>query len=566
MAKTNRKKDMPKKGRFKGAARASQQLIKMQVVKLIEDLPIDPRTGKPKHGAIFELINEQKQVYPWLTRDVVNKARKRYKKKPPSASDQTRIEPSSASDDAPAPGDAAENNGQPKKAGRPKGTTENNGQPKKAGRPKGTTKDNGQPKKVGRPKGTTDTDKRVQNQREKALIDEISHEYADAKKKAGDKKLEPKTLGQIIQMCKSKHDLKYFEVAEETIRSRYKRGNLSNVIRGSEGPLASIEPLIVEFVKASNRAGAPLTKTAIIDFANSLIKDGPMAEQVAEFKRKHICAYATDNHDGICEVDRVGNGWYSRFCKRWSHELGSGTKDYRSDICEVDHVGNGKRWSHELGLGIKDYRSSDIGAYKKGVNVRDTLAESDWLSSHYKIMIQFKRLRMHQDHAMTLELTNDMNGRNNKMKDKQPRLKLQAIPSKIDGRKAVWEKCRKLSDPDMPASPEVYASDDENDIGRFSSADESSVHDEYGGRFSSDASSVDDGRFSSDASSVDDNEDGGRFSSDASSIDDDRFSSADASSVDDNDGGRFSSDASGVNDGRFSSDAGRSLLQCRKQF
>jgi hypothetical protein len=96
----------------------------------------------------------------------------------------------------------------------------------------------------------------------------------------------------------------------------------------------------------------------------------------------------------------------------------------------------------------KEY-SSNKRAYEKGLHVRDTFAESKWLSDHYKIMIQFKRLKMHQDHAMTLELTNDSNARNNNnnnnnnnKKDKQqPWLKLKAIPSKIDGRKATWEKC-----------------------------------------------------------------------------------------------------------------------------
>jgi hypothetical protein len=72
-------------------------------------------------------------------------------------------------------------------------------------------------------------------------------------------------------------------------------------------------------------------------------------------------------------------------------------------------------------------------------------------------MIQLKRLNMYQDHAMTLELTNDSNGRNNNNnnnKDKQqPWLKLKAIPSKIDAQNAMWEKCQKISDPEKPTPP-----------------------------------------------------------------------------------------------------------------
>jgi hypothetical protein len=38
--------------RFKGAAKDEQRRVKRYVVRLIENLPIDPKTGKPKRGAI----------------------------------------------------------------------------------------------------------------------------------------------------------------------------------------------------------------------------------------------------------------------------------------------------------------------------------------------------------------------------------------------------------------------------------------------------------------------------------------------------------------------------------
>jgi hypothetical protein len=60
---------------------ASEQLDTVQVVKLTEFLPIDPRTRKPKHGAIDVLIKELKHTYmTGLRRDIVNKARKQHKK------------------------------------------------------------------------------------------------------------------------------------------------------------------------------------------------------------------------------------------------------------------------------------------------------------------------------------------------------------------------------------------------------------------------------------------------------------------------------------------------------
>jgi hypothetical protein len=183
---------------------------------------------------------------------------------------------------------------------------------------------------------------------------------------------------------------------------------------------------------------------------------------------------------------------------------------------------------------IKDHRSgSSIGAYKKGLNVRDTLPECNWLSADHKSMIQFKRLQMLQDHAKTIELTTHSNGRNKNKKGQQPGPKLKAIPSKIADQKAMWENhCRTVLDPEMPAPPEGYVSNDENG-GRFSSAGEDSIYDDNGSCFSSaeNSSGCDNGgHFSSaDEDSVYD-DDGGPFSSAKSSYDDDdggRFSSAD---------------------------------------
>ena len=225
---------------------------------------------------------------------MVSKARRRYKKQKPSTSDQTRTEPSSASDDAPGSEDTAENS------------------------------NNGQPKPTGRPIGTSDAEKRMRGRRENTLIDEIAKEYANEKKKAGARKLENQALGKIIQKLKSEHNLEYLEVPEDTIRSRYKRGGLSDVRPGHKSPMAEVEPVIVEIVKASNRARNPLSKENILNFANSLIEDGPLSERVATFKRRFVSAYSSNDQDGICDVKCVGNGWYWNFRRRWKFELDSG--------------------------------------------------------------------------------------------------------------------------------------------------------------------------------------------------------------------------------------------------
>jgi hypothetical protein len=121
----------------------------------------------------------------------------------------------------------------------------------------GTAENNRWSKPLGRPIGTSEANKRVWEQLENALTDEITDEHANEKKKAGTKKQENNALGKIIKWLKSKHDLECFEVPEDTIWSQFKWGNLLDVQEGHKSPMAEIEPLIVEVVKASNRARAP---------------------------------------------------------------------------------------------------------------------------------------------------------------------------------------------------------------------------------------------------------------------------------------------------------------------
>jgi hypothetical protein len=102
-------------------------------------------------------------------------------------------------------------------------------------------------------------------------------------------------------------------------------------------------------------------------------------------------------------------------------------------------------------------------------------------------------------------------------------LKLKAIPSKIDGQKAMWEKCQNISDPEKPAPPGGNADNDGNGSACFSSDEENSIHDATGGaRFSGDEENTsihdDNGAapFSSDKeNSVHDNNGAACFSSEA---------------------------------------------------
>jgi hypothetical protein len=60
MAKSTKEKSKMTVARLRGAVKAERQRVKRYVVSLIEKLPIEPKTGKPKHGAITDLMLVQK--------------------------------------------------------------------------------------------------------------------------------------------------------------------------------------------------------------------------------------------------------------------------------------------------------------------------------------------------------------------------------------------------------------------------------------------------------------------------------------------------------------------------
>jgi hypothetical protein len=79
MAKST--KDKPKRtvARFKGAVKYEQRRVKIHVVRLIENLPIEQETGKLKCGAIKAIMVVQQQLHPWFTRHILDRARVTYK-------------------------------------------------------------------------------------------------------------------------------------------------------------------------------------------------------------------------------------------------------------------------------------------------------------------------------------------------------------------------------------------------------------------------------------------------------------------------------------------------------
>jgi phosphate starvation-inducible protein PhoH len=122
-------------------------------------------------------------------------------------------------------------------------------------------------------KGST---KAARKKKEQQVSDVVSQcalkfqEQVEKAKKAG-KVVPHGTLKDIIKEEEEKNGLEVNSISFETVRSRVKRGNILGYNPQQLSPMHDIEPLIFEFCVRLAKMGKPLTKTTVIELANSLV-------------------------------------------------------------------------------------------------------------------------------------------------------------------------------------------------------------------------------------------------------------------------------------------------------
>ena len=95
-------------------------------------------------------------------------------------------------------------------------------------------------------------------------------------------------------------------ISSETVRSRMKRNNITGKNDCINSPIAAAEKYIAETIIQMAKIKRPLSVSACIQLANSMISGTTHQKKLVEFKKKRK----------FNETNGLGHAWFKGFCKR----------------------------------------------------------------------------------------------------------------------------------------------------------------------------------------------------------------------------------------------------------
>ena len=237
---------------------------------------------KMPYGEVAKVVRSLKEDNPWINRNVINFAFKKYM-------NQKKEEESSGALDATSSTKTVSTD---------------------------TTKStNTNTVIIGRPKGVTNLKKQHEREVVIAAKNEITQSYLEMKKKCseqGEKIPDGWLKKEVKSVCSKRGIPEYVEkISLSTIRSRTKAIILQG--GGSETLMASVEPHLVELICAMASIRRCLSTSECIALANDLIAGTELESTIIEWKRKRM-----EYFEGS---PVLGKKYWVLFRKRWAHKL-----------------------------------------------------------------------------------------------------------------------------------------------------------------------------------------------------------------------------------------------------
>ena len=126
-------------------------------------------------------------------------------------------------------------------------------------------------------------------------------------------------LFELITLKKHLAGIDGVNIPEATIRSKFRRGNLSNVKRGQTSPMADVELILVYLLKCTSRMGEHVSQRQCIKMANKLIKGTSYGKKLADWKLKYVpyCKQQFKVNKRYYPTEKVEWGWFSGFQGRY---------------------------------------------------------------------------------------------------------------------------------------------------------------------------------------------------------------------------------------------------------
>ena len=256
---------------------------------------VTANNGRMPYGYMGTFLEENRKSFDWLTRDIINSAYTRFKKRrsefhsdreQPTISEIHLDEKTSAFNST-SLSDLS--------------TSESRQYSNWSSRAKG-----------GRPSGSSNSNKRRRKDEIIAMKNDIARDYQRVK--ASGKRAKWGELKQIIERHKIKRNLEEVHIPEATIRMRVQRNH--SIVHhdhhgGLQSPLLELDDTVVKVALMMARIRQCLSPSKGLALVNSLIDNQPIQQKLIEWKRKF-----SSNSDGT-----VGYRYWRGLMKRNKHRL-----------------------------------------------------------------------------------------------------------------------------------------------------------------------------------------------------------------------------------------------------
>ena len=247
---------------------------------------VTANNGRMPYGYMATFLEENQKTFDWITRDIINSAYTRFKKRRlEKHSDReqptiSEIHLDAETGNSTSLSDLSESQQNHEWSYRAKG---------------------------GRPSGSSNINKRRRNDEIIAMKNDIARDFQ--KVKTSGKRTKNGQLRQIIESHKKKRNLEDVDVPKATIRMRIQRNHSivhHNHHGGLQSPLLELDDTVVNVALMMARIRQCLSPSKGLALVNSLINNQPIQQRLIDWKRKF-----SSNCDGT-----VGYKYWRGFMKK----------------------------------------------------------------------------------------------------------------------------------------------------------------------------------------------------------------------------------------------------------
>jgi hypothetical protein len=297
--KKTKKKTNVKTREDVAVARATRALKARHLASICGEIDCQrcKHTGRIPRGVILKVLNANKEIYTWLTIDLIKKALKKFQGSVTGSLETI----SDLTDDEMLHNNVVQN-------------ASNVPPPSTIGFENTTQK-----KAAGRPKGSSVQAAREHQMKREALVNEIALAWEEKAKSSNGGRMKKNELSKLIEQKKEAHQLTNVDVSCSLIRQRVRKNKpICPPHAGTESPMAPVEKYIVSLMEQMAKMRQPLNISEGLSLANSLVEGTEWEKAIVDFKTKR--GWKPFDEKGEKKAV-LGQKWYKNFWKRHSHLL-----------------------------------------------------------------------------------------------------------------------------------------------------------------------------------------------------------------------------------------------------